>query len=125
VWYAMKSTQLDRDILNLLNKHKEGLPLHQIARMLDKDPGNLCRKLLKLVKHHTVVKIKDRVSIYKLELETPLRYFKVSCPKCHTVSIAESTQLTKVCPNPECKTKRGEQTRFWILQKRILEVMYI
>ena len=116
----MKSTQFDKEILELLRKHNYGLALYQIAKKLNKDPGQMHRKLKKLINHRLISKIKSYPCIYKLDFRNrnPTVFLKVKCPKCDTISLADYIQLTKVCPNSECFTNgRKIRTRFQITQK--------
>ena len=108
--------------MNILRQNQEGLALYNMAQMLNKNPSNLYRKLQKLVNHNFVSKLKSSVAIYKLNIRNiPKVYYDVMCPKCRTISVSDSTQLTKVCPNNECKTNKGKRTRFFITDKRIVD----
>jgi len=118
----MKSTELDKQILELLRQNEVGIALYDMAKMLNKNPSNLYRKLHKLIKHGFVSKIRSSITIYKLDLKQhPIVYFGVICPKCKTVTTADYTQLTKVCPNENCLTKKGERTRYLITTDRIVD----
>lgn len=121
----IKSTQLELDILNLLEANREGLALYKLARMLNKDPSNIHKKLSKFIKHKIVLKIKSNVAIYRFSFNSkPIVYFEIECPKCKLVSIAEYYQGTKICPNKNCLTKGGKQTRYWINKNRIKRELY-
>ena len=123
---CMKSTLLDKEVLELLIENREGLPLYKMARVLNRNPSNLHRKLQKLIKHNLIIKIKSNVAIYKIGCDKqPTVYFKVICPKCGTISTADYIQLTKVCPNKDCLTKKGGPTRFIIETKRIVDKIVI
>lgn len=122
----MKSTNLDKAILNLLVENKEGLPLYVIARKVSRDASNINKKLKKLIMHNLITKIRSSITIYKLcESKRPTVYFEVKCPKCYTVSSADYNQLTKVCPNESCLTKTGKRTRYYIDIKRIVDKIVI
>src|SRR3990167_2916558 len=104
----MKSTQLDKSILELLRVNKSGLALCDMARMLNKLPPNLYRRLQKLMKYGLVTKVRSTNTLYRLKLkENPIVYFKVQCPKCGGISLADYRQCTKVCPNNQCLSKNG------------------
>lgn len=121
----MKSTTFERELLTLLLKHREGLSINQLAKELKKHPQQLYEKLRKWEKRSIISKINGIPAIYKITNKEikKIHYYKVKCPFCETISLADDDQYYKICPNKECVTKKGNKRKFWIKDKYIEEVI--
>jgi len=59
----------------------------------------------------------EAVSVLETMTETSIR---AKCPFCGFVRhICKPTQVVARCLNPECKTRSGNQTVFWILRRTV------
>ena len=118
----MKATKTDIAIINLLRENKFGMSLTEIKNSVEKDISATQKTLSRLIKNKILIKIKDRITIYKIKLDQPIIYIKIECPKCETQQIAEQGQTTAICKNNACITLANKKTRYWINKKRIIDI---
>lgn len=119
----MKLSKIDHLICEALLKEKQGLSLLKLSRRIGKDPSLVYKSLNRLLREGVVVKVKTSCAIYQLSLKNKPEIAKVcvSCPKCKENYWIDANQNTKVCENPDCLTKSGKQTRFYIFDRRIID----
>lgn len=124
----MKLTQIDKKILQLLVKRGEGIPIKEIVSKTGLYFNTVYRRLQKLKRHNIVSNCRTfRCSIYKLDFKKKINFnFQiVECPKCKTTTEVHDYQWQTTCPHPECKTKSGKPSRFWIYPKRVKKIYSI
>lgn len=119
----MKDINFEQQILKLLRSNDGGLTIAEISRKLSKFQSQIYRKLRTLTIAKIVTKIPGNPSIYyihnikykKIIPKNPdYLYINIVCPRCKTKTNIRYTQQTKLCPNPECRTKFGNRFRFWV-----------
>ena len=119
----MKLTKIDKNILELLIKKSEGYTQKDIVIKTGEYKTSIIRRLQQLEKHSIVTRIRSSCSIYKFNFKSNqnFNFIEVECPKCKVTKLIHDFEQYVSCKNPECITKSGNKTRFWITKTRIIQ----
>ena len=118
----MKLSRVDEEILKVIVGFKVGIGCYEIARRLNKDPAFIHRRLAKIqLNGNYLVRINSKPALYKFDFrkEKELINKEAKCPKCYHTQTVHYQQLTVICSNPECFTRSGNKTRYYITKERI------
>lgn len=119
----MRLSKTDKKILELLNKEKAGLTCPQMCNKLKIKQPQLFLRLRKMTVYNILEKISSNPTIYRINLKEKhqMIFYHVECPKCKEIRRIHYKHSTATCRNPDCKTKKGAKTRFWIYDNRIIK----
>lgn len=114
-------TRLDGEIISVIKDNQGIASLGRIYALVDNRQNIIDSNIKKLLKKEIIVSEKrSGFTIFQISnkaIETLIDR-TVVCPKCKTIrKIRYKRQYTANCANPDCVSKSGVRTKFWIINR--------
>lgn len=110
--------ETDYDIIEVLQKFPQGLSFADLVNEIGKEPVEISERIKKLIKKNFITKQKSiNIAFFLISEENKhIKPRRVRCPICFSSRrIHRHDQNQTYCPNRNCKTPRGTQRNFWVL----------